>query len=189
MLNGVVPDAWLERWRRLGPGAMIREGWQVLRGLPGGPRLFSALLGAAIPYTGSIGAEIITLERGFAQVRLRERRAIRNHLKSIHAVALVNLAELTGNLALAYSLPDDARFIVTSLSIEYLKKARGVVHATCRCEPPSSSERREYELLVSIQDESGTRLANAVLKTLVSSTVSEPRGASNATHATAPKPA
>jgi uncharacterized protein (TIGR00369 family) len=164
----LIPQLLPARLRGRGPGALIREGWDTLRVLPGGARLFHRLLGAAIPYTGALGAQIVTLEHGFARVQLAERRAIQNHLKSIHAVALVNLAELTGNLALAYTLPDDARFIVTALSIEYSKKARGVIEATCRTEPPKTSERREYELRVEIEDQSGARVASAVLKTLVS---------------------
>lgn len=148
--------------------AWIREGWQKLSGLPGGRQLFGRLLGLAIPYTGSLGAEVLTLEHGHARVRLVERRAIRNHLHSIHAIALANLAELTGNLALVYALPDDSRFIVTALSIEYKKKARGTIIAECLCRPPTTSEKTEYELAVTLTDASEAVVAIATLKTLVS---------------------
>jgi uncharacterized protein (TIGR00369 family) len=158
----------IERLRSMSVGAWIREGWRLLSSWPGGSRLFDRALGVAIPYTGALGAEIVTLESGHARIRLSERRAIRNHLNSIHAIALANLAELTGNLALAYSLPDDSRFIVTGLSIEYLKKARGMIHAECRCDPPTSAERCEYELQIDITDANQAIVARAVLKTLVS---------------------
>lgn len=160
-----------QRLRSMSTSAWIREGWQRLSALPGGTLIFDRLLGAAIPYTGALGAHIEVLEPGYARVRLDERRAVRNHLKSIHAIALSNLAELTGNLALAYSLPDDARFIVTKICTEYKKKARGSVTAECRCEPPGSSERREYELRISIADGNGVVVAEAVLTTLVSPVV------------------
>jgi len=146
----------------------IREGWQRLQGLPGGPRLFDRLLGLAIPYTGALGAEVLSLESGRARVRLRDRRGVRNHLDSIHAIALANLAELAGNLALVYTLPKDGRFIVKALAIEYLKKARGNIVAECRCEPILSAERREYELSVLLTDTTGTLVAQARLTTLVS---------------------
>ena len=107
-------------------------------------------------------------ERGQARVRLVQRRAIENHLGSIHAIALANLAELTGNLALAYAMPDDARFIVTSLAIDYVKKARGSIEAICKCTPPDSSERREYPLEVHISDAHGALVASAHIRTLVS---------------------
>lgn len=159
-----------QRLRSMGPGAWIREGWQHASRLPGGRLVFSRLLGIAIPYTGSIGAEVLTLEPGYAKVQLDERRAIRNHLSSIHAIALANLGELTGNLALACALPDDGRFIVTKLAIEYKKKARGRIIAECRCDPPTSAERREYQIDVALRDASGADVASVVLTTLVGTT-------------------
>lgn len=90
--------------------------------MPGGKRLFTRIVGMAAPYTASIGARVRVLRRGHAEVTLEDRRAVGNHLRCVHAVALVNLAELTGNVAIAYSLPDDARFIGSGLSIEYLQR-------------------------------------------------------------------
>jgi acyl-coenzyme A thioesterase PaaI-like protein len=159
-----------QRLRSMGPGAWIREGWQHASRVPGGRLIFSRLLGVAIPYTGSIGAEVLTLEPGYAKVQLEERRSIRNHLRSIHAIALANLGELTGNLAIACALPDDGRFIVTKLAIEYKKKARGRIIAECRCEPPTSAERREYQLEVALRDAGGADVASVVLTTLVGTT-------------------
>src|SRR5262245_37889621 len=119
-------------------GKFIRESWERLEGIPGGKALFSRLVGLAAPYTSTIGAYVAELGKGHAKVVMKDRRAVRNHLASVHAVALVNLAELTGNVALAYSLPDDARFIVAGLQIEYLKKARGVITATAQCPVPAT---------------------------------------------------
>jgi acyl-coenzyme A thioesterase PaaI-like protein len=160
----------LKQLRSMGIGTWIREGWRRASRLPGGRKLFSRALGVVIPYTGSIGAEVLVLEPGYAKVKLEDRRAVRNHLESIHAIALCNLGELTGNLALVASLPDDARFIVTKLAIEFKKKARGQLVAECRCDPPTSSERREYELVVNLRNTSEEVVATVVLTTLVGST-------------------
>ncbi|WP_437923822.1 hotdog fold domain-containing protein [Sorangium sp. So ce291] len=146
---------------------VLRDLWERLRHVPGGKRLFSATLGVMAPYTSTIRADIEVLERGRAEVTMRDRPGLRNHLRSVHAVALVNLAELTGNTALAYSLPDDARFIVAGLSIEYLKKARGTIRAVCECPVPDTSERREYQIPVSLRDATGTEVARATLRSLV----------------------
>lgn len=146
---------------------VVRDAWNLIAGLPGGKAVFSKLIGRMAPYTGSIGARVTALRPGFCQVQLDDRREVRNHLASIHAVALVNLAELAGNAALAYSLPDDARFIVAGLSIEYVKKARGTITATSECPIPSSSARAEYEVPVTMTDGSGEVVARATLRTLV----------------------
>lgn len=82
-----------------------------------------------VPYTGSISAEVIELVKGRSCVRLKDRRKIRNHLQSIHAVALMNLGEFSTGLAVMSSLPQDFRAILVKLEIEYFKKARGVLEA------------------------------------------------------------
>src|SRR5690606_37562499 len=104
---------------------------------------------------------------GYAKVSMRDRKAVRNHLDCVHAIALLNLAELTGNLALSYTLPDDARFIVAGMSIDYVKKARGTIFGECRVPPVESSERREYEVFVELKNLSGEVVATSTLRTLV----------------------
>jgi uncharacterized protein (TIGR00369 family) len=141
--------------------------WDRLHDLPAGRRLFSQLMSRAIPYTGSISARVLDLSPGFARVSMADRPRLRNHLKSLHAVALANLAEYTGNLALAYSLPDGTRFIVKNLAIEYRKKARGRITAECHCPVPTSNETQDYVLSVTLNDEQGQTVATATLNTRV----------------------
>lgn len=150
--------------------AWIRKVWDSLSMLPGGSKIYSRLLGRVIPYTGSIKADVLDLEPGFALVQMRDRPSLRNHLGSLHAIALSNLAELTGNAALAASLPDDARFIVTRLDVRYLKKARGTITASCHCPPQLGNEKRELELAVEMLDEDEQLVAKAALYSLVGPT-------------------
>ena len=77
------------------------------------------------------------------------------------------LVELTGNVALAYSLPDDARFIVAGMSLDYVKKARGTITGECRISPIESSAKNEYDVPVTLKDESGEIVVNGMLRTLV----------------------
>jgi len=149
------------------PTNSIRDLWDRLSGLPGGRIIFSRLASEAAPYTATIRARVEDLRRGHAEVSMRDRYRVRNHLQSVHAVALVNLAELTGNLALAYSLPDDARFIVSGISIDYIKKARGKILGVCDCPVPETSERKEYEVIVSLRNPAGEEVARATLRSLV----------------------
>lgn len=148
-------------------GNFIRESWNRLEGVPGGKALFSRLVGLAAPYTGTINAQVLELRKGYAKVQMKDKRALRNHLACVHAVALVNLAELTGNVALAYTMPDDARFIVAGLSIDYLKKARGPITGTTTCPEIPSAEKKEYLVPVEMRDEKGDIVAVCTLKTLV----------------------
>jgi acyl-coenzyme A thioesterase PaaI-like protein len=146
---------------------LIRDAWNLLANVPGGKIMFSKLIGRMAPYSGSIGAMVTALRPGHCEVQMDDKRSVRNHLQSVHAIALVNLAEIAGNLALAYSLPDDARFIVAGIDIKYLKKARGVITAVGESPIPNNSVRAEYDLAVKLKDASGETVATAVLHSLV----------------------
>ena len=146
---------------------VIRQAWDILSTLPGGKAVFSALVGRMAPYTATIHAHVDVLRPGFAEVRMADRRAVRNHLDCVHAIALANLAELAGHVALAYSLPDDARFIVSGMEIEYTKKARGTITAVGAPPVPRSSTRAAYDVPVTLRDESGDQVARAILHSLV----------------------
>lgn len=146
---------------------IVRSGWDNLADLPLGKRTFSFLVGRTAPYTGNIKAKIVELEQGYAKVLLKDRSSIRNHIKSIHAVALANLAELTGNIALSYSLPENSRFIVAKMDIDYIKKAKGDIYATSHCPIPETNERQEYLVPVEIFNADHELLCKARLVTLV----------------------
>jgi uncharacterized protein (TIGR00369 family) len=143
--------------------------WRRLQNVPGGKRIFSWMVGRYAPYTGSIGARVEELRPGHARFTLRDRHSVRNHLRSIHAVALVNLAEVTSGLAMTTALPPGVRGIVTALSIEYLKKARGTLTATADVVVPRVDGRTPIELTATVTDAAGDIVARARVQWLLDS--------------------
>lgn len=106
------------------PTSMI-EHWNFFEKMPMGKCIFSKLVGWAIPYTGSVSPRIKRIAPGDIEIILRDRRKIRNHLNSVHAIALANIGEFASGLALFSKAPKGAIAIITKLEIDYLKKARG----------------------------------------------------------------
>src|SRR5258705_10456349 len=146
---------------------MIALWCRRLSGLPGGRVLFGRMIGFRAPYTGSIGARVDELEPGHARWTLRDRRRVRNHIEPIHAIALVNLAEVTGGTALLTSLPPGVRGILTGLSMEYIKKARGTLTAEARCVPPDVQDTARFTVHTEIRDQSGEVVARGAFEWLL----------------------
>jgi acyl-coenzyme A thioesterase PaaI-like protein len=116
-----------------------------LHAWPGGRRLFSFIVGRLAPYSGSIRAVVEQLEPGYVVLTMADRRSVRNHLSSIHAIALTNLGELASGLALLADLPPGSRGIVTGIEVEFSKKARGRLVATGTARAPGLDELAERD--------------------------------------------
>jgi acyl-coenzyme A thioesterase PaaI-like protein len=133
--------------------------WERLQKVPGGKALFSFVMGRKVPYTGTIHARVEELAPGHSKVRMADRKGLRNHLRSIHAIALANLGELATGLAVMAALPPTARGIPIEIKVEFLKKARGEIVAKATCAMPELSEQHEHPVEALMFDAQGDKVA------------------------------
>jgi acyl-coenzyme A thioesterase PaaI-like protein len=139
----------------------IAQLWSLLKPLPGGSRVFFKIIGALAPYTGTIDCDVRELETGHAEVAMTDSRRVRNHLGSVHAIALMNLGEVSTGLAVLYSVDGIGRGIITSLKMDYLKKSRGTITATCDAVVPTSAGRHDVLVESFLRDDTGDVVAKA----------------------------
>ncbi|MEN1958908.1 hotdog fold domain-containing protein [Luteimonas sp. MJ246] len=137
---------------------------------PGGRWLFSKLVCLKAPYFASISPRIERLEPGCCEASLRHRRRVSNHIGSVHAIALCNLAELAGGLAIDTSLPPSMRWIPKGMDVEYLKKASGTMRAVAMPAAPVVEATAGYALPVgvTVSDASGEAVFRARIAMWVS---------------------
>ena len=145
--------------RHESPGALTMRLWERLRPLPGGRALFTLALAWMAPYSASIGPRVEELRPGHARIAIRDRRAVRNHLASVHALALANLGELTSGLAMMSALPATVRGIVTGLAITYAKKARGTITAEADVTVPHVTTDTAHVVEAILRDAAGDEVA------------------------------
>lgn len=146
------------------PAERLTAAWRRLAPLPGGRRVFDLILARMVPYSGSVRPRVQRLEPGRAVVSIRERRRVRNHLRSVHAIALANVGELASGLAMTSALPAGTRGIPVRLEIDYRKKARGRIVADGRASPPGAvPEELEADATARLTDEAGDVVAEVVV--------------------------
>lgn len=135
--------------------------WEKLSALPLGGMIFDKLIGFKVPYTGTISPHVERLGIGKATISIREHRIIRNHLNCVHAIALMNLGELAGNLAVMTAQPKGTRWIVTKMQMEYLKKARGKITAESHAPDIDWTQVGEVTGVTELKDEAGDVVARS----------------------------
>ena len=140
---------------------------------PAGRWLFSRLVCWKAPYFSSIAPRIETLEPGRCIATLRHRRAVTNHIGTVHAIALCNLAEFTGGLACDAGIPASMRWIPKGMAVAYLKKAVGTMRATATPAFPPREAAEGYELPFEVVVENAAR--DVVFKATIAMWVS-PKG-------------
>ena len=98
---------------------------------------------------------------------MRDRRHVRNHLRSVHAIALANVAEYSTGLAVLSGMPSGFNGILIKLTVDYTKKARGDLLAECKTEVPEFKERTEVPVVSEIRDSSGDLVCTATATWLI----------------------
>jgi len=143
-------------------GETLLRIWKRSQKIPFGKIVVSRYLGIMIPYTGTIKATIVSLDKGAAKVQLKPKRQVYNHLRSVHAIALANLGEFATGLALITASPSDAKSILVGFHISYLKKARGVLQVSAKVSLPQFDYELEHEVKADIVDTQGDVVASIV---------------------------
>ncbi|MEM6641089.1 MAG: hotdog fold domain-containing protein [Pseudomonadota bacterium] len=110
--------------------------YEKMVGLPFGRWLFSKVVCFKAPYFSSIKPRIDILEPGRATVTIRKRRAVQNHIGTVHAIAMCNMAELAGGMMTDVTIPTSHRWIPKGLQAEYLQKATTGLTARASVETP-----------------------------------------------------
>ncbi|KLO30578.1 MULTISPECIES: hotdog fold domain-containing protein [Mycobacteriaceae] len=144
--------------------------WQRLSAYPGGSRLFSAAVMARAPYFTTVLPHIRSMEPGLAEIDVPNWTMVHNHLKTMHAIASCNAAEVAMGMLMEATVPSSHRWIPKAMTVQYLAKATTSLRATARLDPPDFegiAEGVELVVPVSITDRGGIEVVHADITTWV----------------------
>ncbi|MEO0337397.1 MAG: hotdog fold domain-containing protein, partial [Pseudomonadota bacterium] len=108
-----------------------------LSGWPLGKYIFARLFCFKAPYFGTIKPIFYVVEPGKCVAKIKKRRAVLNHIGTVHAIAMCNLAEAVGGLCIEVTLPKHLRWIPRGMTVEYLKKAETELEGVCEIDADS----------------------------------------------------
>ena len=131
--------------------------------LPGGKRVFSKLVSMKAPYFKTIKPLFCELRPGYCEITMKNRRAVQNHIKSVHAIAMCNISELTAGSMLEATLPRSMRWIPKSMNVEYLKIAKTDLKATCEISTKDLDKPQELPMTVHVTDTNNVEVFRAVI--------------------------
>lgn len=109
--------------------------WNTARRLPLGERVFSRAFAFRAPYFATIRPRFTVIEPDHAELVIRDRRRVHNHLGRVHAIALCNgLEAAIGALAEA-SIPAGRRWLPKGMEVAYTAKADSDITCVAETDP------------------------------------------------------
>ncbi len=141
----------------------VLEIYRRFEKLPYGRHIFSRLVCMKAPYFKTIKPTFEKLRPGYCRVTMKKRKSVQNHIGSVHAIAMCNMAELTAGTLLEISLPKSMRWIPKGMNVQYLKVARTDLAATCEIDTNGIDELREFPMIVNVTDSNNIEVFRAVI--------------------------
>lgn len=142
----------------------LRFKWaQKIIKLPGIHFLSWLGISAGVPYSANIRPRFIHIAPGHLEILMKKRRAICNHMRTIHAAAMANLIELTASAAVLANIPSSARWIPSGMNIQYIKKAKTDLRSVCKFDIPDWHTKQDLEIKVSLFDANEEEVAKGIV--------------------------
>lgn len=109
--------------------------WRKTSALPLGNRVFSIVFSQKAPYFASIRPRFTVIEPNRAELVIRKRRRVHNHLQTVHAIALCNGLEAAMGALAEATVPRDRRWIPKGMEVAYTAKATTDITCIAETDP------------------------------------------------------
>lgn len=142
--------------------------WNRMRDKPLGKALFSRFVCFKAPYFATISPRFEELRPNYARVSMRKRRGVTNHIGTVHAIAMCNLAELAAGTMTEVSIPASMRWLPKGMQVDYVKKSVGGVRAVATLPEVAEGPARDVPASVEITDDAGEVVCRATITMWIS---------------------
>ncbi|WP_348761202.1 hotdog fold domain-containing protein [uncultured Salinisphaera sp.] len=139
--------------------------WKRAERLPGGRQIFSRAVAWRAPYFATIRPRFEIVSRDRCVVHMAKRRAVQNHIGTVHAIAMCNLAEAAAGVLAEVSVPSTHRWIPKGMQVRYVAKASTDIRATAVAQSPAPvfHDEMDYPIVVDLEDSAGQTVVSVVI--------------------------
>ena len=130
--------------------------WERLRVVPGGERVFSRAFTWRAPYFRSIRPRFVQVSPNYAALVLPKRRAVQNHIGTVHAIAVCNGLEAAMGALAEATIPKDRRWLPKGMEVAYLAKSTSDLTCSAETDPAAWTAGPEVPVTVKATRDDGT---------------------------------
>jgi acyl-coenzyme A thioesterase PaaI-like protein len=137
---------------------------QVTR-LPQGDRLFSRLFTLKAPYFATVRPQFTALRPNYAELTIRKRRRVHNHIKTVHVIAICNGLEAAMGALAEATVPRDRRWIPKGMEVSYTAKAVSDITCIAETDPAAwTGDDPDVPVRVRALRDDGTAVVEGVIR-------------------------
>lgn len=124
--------------------------YRRLAAYPQGTRLFSLVFEQAAPYFRTARPRFVRLEPNRAELTLKKRRRVQNHLGTVHVIAICNGLEAAMGALAEATIPATRRWIPRGMDVEYTAKATTDIRCVAQTDPADWAATGDVEVPVRV---------------------------------------
>lgn len=130
-----------------------------------GDRVFDFAFSQVAPYFWTIRPHFTVIEPNHAEVVIRKRRGVHNHIGTVHAIALCNGLEAAMGVLAEASIPARKRWIPKGMEVSYTAKATSDITCIAETDPEQwSSDEADLPVRVRGVRDDGTVVIEGVIR-------------------------
>src|SRR5690349_13851924 len=144
--------------------------YRRLSAYPQGNRLFSLVFEQAAPYFRTARPRFVGLGPNRAELTIKKRRRVQNHLGTVHVIAVCNGLEAAMGALAEATIPSTRRWIAKGMAVDYTAKATSDITGVAETDPAVSERVGDVEIPVRVKGirDDGTVVVQGTIRLWVS---------------------
>lgn len=142
--------------------------YRKLTTLPLGKQAFSFLFAQKAPYFWTVRPQVREVRPHHAELVIKKRRAVQNHIGTVHAIAVCNGLEAAMGLLAEATTPKGRRWIPKGMEVAYTAKSTTDLLCTADTDPADWEQTGDVKVRVKAIREDGTPVVEGIITIYVS---------------------